>query len=165
MAARSEPRTGPGMRRERRRARDDESGISTVEVVLLSPLLFLFIAAMVTLGLYADDVGLVQGAAQDAARMASLQRGSGSAYGQALDMAENDLAGTCNGSSDGEPQVDDPLQLSGTAPVDTALPGHETASVDLLKVTVVCNVKLLGFSYQITESSYAPVDMYRGGQP
>lgn len=152
------------LRRGRRRARGDESGISTVEVVLLAPPLFLFIAAMVTLGLYADDVGLVQGAAQDAARMASLQRSSGSAHGQAVDMAESDLVGTCNAGTGGQPQVK-PLQISDTGPVDTALPGHETATVALLKVTVVCNVKLFGFPFQIDESSYAPVDQYRGGQP
>jgi Flp pilus assembly protein TadG len=153
------------LRRGRRRARGDESGISTVEVVLLAPPLFLFIAAMVTLGLYADDVGLVQGAAQDAARMASLQRSSGSAYDQAVDMADSDLVGTCNAGTEGQPQVEKPLQISDTGPVDTAQPGHETATVALLKVTVVCNVKLLGFPYQISESSYAPVDQYRGGQP
>jgi Flp pilus assembly protein TadG len=152
------------LRRGRRRARDDESGISTVEVVLLSPMLFLFIAAMVALGLYADDVGQVQGAAQDAARMASLQRGSGLAHAQALSMAESDLKGTCNAGSGGQPYVD-PLQETDTAPVDTGLPGHETASVELLKVTIECKVTLLGFPHEIIESSYAPVDIYRGGQP
>ena len=35
----------------------------------------------------------------------------------------------------------------------------------MLQVTVVCQVTEFGYSYTITESSYAPVDVYRGGQP
>jgi Flp pilus assembly protein TadG len=137
----------------RRRRERDEAGISTVEVVIGTPILFLFVVTMVGLGLYAQNVGQVQGAAQDAARMGSLQRSTSDAYNFAYTAAKDDLGGTCNNSSDGLPAVSQPSTSSGTD------------GVTLLTITVECKVTELGISYTIDESSYAPVDTYRGGQP
>jgi Flp pilus assembly protein TadG len=141
------------VRAPRRGRERDEAGISTVEVVIGTPILFLFVVTMVGLGFYAQNVGQVQDAAQDAARMASLQRSTGDAYNFAYTVSKDDLGGTCNNSSDGLPAVSQPSTSSGTD------------GVTLLTITVECKVTELGISYTIDESSYAPVDTYRGGQP
>ena len=140
--------------RVRRRGRErGEAGISTVEVVIGTPILFLFVVTMVGLAFYAQNVGQVQGAAQDAARMASLQRSTGDAYKLASTAAQADLGSTCNSSSGGLPSVVQPTTSSGTD------------GVTLLTITVECKVSEFGISYTIDESSSAPVDTYRGGQP
>lgn len=127
--------------------------MSTVEVVIGAPVLFLFVIAMVGLGFYAQNVAQVQNAAQDAARMGSLQRSSSDAYNFAYNVAKDDLGSTCNNSTDGLPAVTQPVTSSGTD------------GVTLLTVTVECQVSEFGITYTIDESSYAPVDTYRGGQP
>ncbi|HEX4791934.1 MAG TPA: TadE/TadG family type IV pilus assembly protein [Actinospica sp.] len=148
--------------RARRRGRErGEAGVSTIEVVIVAPVLILFVITMVGLGLYAQNVAQVQGAAQDAARMASLQRTSGAAQQYAAQIAAADLGGTCNSSPGAQPAVQPPLESS----TGTVGAGAQAGAVDLLQVTVVCQVTEFGYSYTITESSYAPVDNYRGGQP
>jgi Flp pilus assembly protein TadG len=136
-----------------RRRQRDEAGMSTVEVVIGAPVLFLFVIAMVGLGFYAQNVAQVQNAAQDAARIGSLQRSSSDAYNFAYNVAKDDLGSTCNNSTDGLPAVTQPVTSSGTD------------GVTLLTVTVECQVSEFGITYTIDESSYAPVDTYRGGQP
>ncbi|HWG27295.1 TadE family protein [Actinospica sp.] len=126
--------------------------MSTVEVVIGTPILFLFVVAMVGLGFYAQNVGQVQGAAQDAARMGSLQRSTSDAYNFAYTVAKDDLGSTCNSSGGGLPSVSQPVISSGTD------------NVTLLTITVECKVTEFGISYTIDESSSAPVDTYRGGQ-
>jgi Flp pilus assembly protein TadG len=148
--------------RTRRRDRErGEAGVSTIEVVIIAPVLILFIITMVGLGLYAQNVAQVQGAAQDAARMASLQRTADAAQNYAAQIADSDLGGTCNSSPDAQPEVQPPQESS----TGTVGAGAQAGAVDLLQITVVCQVTEFGYSYTITESSYAPVDNYRGGQP
>jgi hypothetical protein len=129
-------RRGWVRRRERPR---DEAGLSTVEVVILTP--------------YAQNVAQVQGAAQDAARMGSLQRSSATASTEAGDAAVADMGTTCDDSPGNEPAI---TQLN------TGLDGD---GATLLTVTVECKVTEFGLSYTIDESANAPVDTYRGGQP
>jgi Flp pilus assembly protein TadG len=129
-----------------------EAGVSTVEVVILTPVFFAFVMAMVVLGIYAQDAAEVQDAAQDAARMGSLQRSSSAAYADAYDVAKDDMGSTCNGSG-GLPTVSQPT---------TTVEGDQ---VELLTETVTCQVSVFGMSYTIQKSSSAPVDFYRGGQP
>ena len=148
----------------RRRAADEgrrEAGISAVEVVIVAPVLILFVLTMAGLGLYAQNVAQVQGAAQDAARMASLQRTESAALGYATQTAQTDLGGTCNSSPNAEPEVQQPQETS-TGVLGT---GAQAGAVDMLEITVVCQVSEFGFSYTVTRSSYAPVDNYRGGTP
>lgn len=149
------------MRGRRARRRRDETGISTVEVVVLTPVLILFVLTMTALGLYAENASQVQGAAQDAARMASLQRTESAALDYAAQTAETDLGGTCNSSPGARPEVAPPQETS-TGTIGT---GQQAGAVDLLEITVVCRVTEFGYSYTITRSSYAPVDNYRGGTP
>jgi Flp pilus assembly protein TadG len=145
----------------RARRRRDEAGISTVEVVVLAPVLILFVLTMTALGLYAQNAAQVQGAAQDAARMASLQRSESAALTYATQTAETDLGGTCNSSPSGQPEVGQPQQTS----TGTFGTGQQAGAVELLEITVVCRVTEFGYSYTLTRSSYAPVDNYRGGTP
>ena len=126
--------------------------MSTVEVVIGTPVLLLFVVAMVQLGLYAQNVAQVQDAAQDAARMGSLQRTLPAAYDFANTVAANDLGSTCNDSTGGVPSVSQPTT------------SVEADNVMLLTITVECSVTEFGLSYTIDESSSAPVDTYRGGQ-
>ena len=127
--------------------------MSTVEVVILTPVLIVFVVAMVQLGLYAENVSQVQNAAQDAARMGSVQRTSAMAFSSAGSAAAADMGTTCDDSS-------------GDAPAITQLATNTGADgVTLLTVTVECRVTEFGLSYTIDESSYAPVDTYQGGQP
>ncbi len=127
--------------------------MSTVEVVIGTPVLFLFVVTMVGLGFYAQNVAQVQGAAQDAARMGSLQRSSSDAYKYASNVAMDDLGSTCNSSAGGVPSISQPTT------------SVSAGAVTLLTVTVECKVTSFGISYTIDESSSAPVDTYRGGQP
>jgi Flp pilus assembly protein TadG len=131
----------------------DEAGMSTVEVVIGTPVLLVFIVAMVYLGLWAQNVAQVQDAAQDAARMASLQRSTTAANTYAGSVATTDLGTTCNSSPGGTPAI---TQLT------TAVDG---AGTTLLTVTVECSVSEFGIPYTIDRSSTAPVDTYFGGQP
>jgi len=138
-------------RRLRRRGRvRGETGMSTVEVVILTPMLFVFVITMVALGIYAQDSAEVQDAAQDAARMGSLQRSSTAAYQDAYDVAKDDMGSTCNGSG-GVPTVSQPTTVT------------ESDGVELLTETVECKVTVFGVS--VDKSSSAPIDFYRGGQP
>lgn len=127
--------------------------MSTVEVVIGTPVLLLFVVAMVQLGFYAQNVAQVQDAAQDAARMGSLQRSSDAATTYAGNAATADLGSTCNDSTGGTPSI---TQLGTSTDVD---------GVTMLTVTVECSVTEFGLTYTIDESSSAPVDTFRGGQP
>jgi Flp pilus assembly protein TadG len=127
-----------------------------VEVVVLSPVIFLFALAMVGLALYAQNVSQVQDAASDAARMASQQGSSGAALSYANSAASQDMHGTCNSSARDAPSV----ELPSTAGVTN----QYGAAVTLLEASVTCKISELGFEYTITESSYAPLDTFGGGQ-
>lgn len=125
-----------------------ESGVSTVEVVLLAPVIVLVLLLMVGAGLLVNARGVLDSASADAARMGSLQRDPGSAQKFASDVADDDLNGLvyCVDSDDGEPQV----SSTGFGPGG------------LLVVTVTCSVSYLGMtSVSMTSVSVAPVDTYR----
>jgi Flp pilus assembly protein TadG len=136
---------GRGARRDGR-----EEGISTVEVVILTPVLFLFTLTMVGLALFAQNVSQVQDAASDAARMASLQDSSTAMKSQATAAAAADLNRTC------VPSV--------VFPQFSSLSGQE-ANVTVLEATVTCTIDVFGVTHTVTESAYAPVDVYGGERP
>ncbi|MFF4790870.1 TadE/TadG family type IV pilus assembly protein [Streptomyces sp. NPDC001276] len=77
-------------------ARDD-SGLSTVEVVILAPVMVLFILVLVAFGQLVEGRGAVDGAARDAARAGSIQKDHGTAMAEARKAAEADLADVCSG--------------------------------------------------------------------
>lgn len=138
----------------RRIARPDrEKGLSTVEVVLLTPVIFLFALTVIGLALYAQAVSQVQEAASDAARMASLQDDSSTASTTATAAALADLGSSCGNS----------LKVKVSAARGAAAAGGPT--IAMLETRVACKVTVFGLTEHITELSYAPVNTYGGGTP
>ncbi|MFD4952228.1 TadE/TadG family type IV pilus assembly protein [Streptomyces sp. NPDC058451] len=84
------------VRRSLPSARDD-SGLSTVEVVILAPVMILFILVLVAFGQLVEGRGAVDGAARDAARAGSIQKDHATAMSEARRAAESDLADVCSG--------------------------------------------------------------------
>lgn len=82
-----------GSRLGRRDTRPDDRGTLTVELVLLTPLIFALLAFLVGLGRAADARGRMTGAVRDAARAASLATNPEAAAQAARDTALADLAG------------------------------------------------------------------------
>lgn len=127
-----------------------DAGVSTIEVVLLAPLMILFVLFIVAFGLIVDAQGQANGAARDAARIGALQRDEHSALEQAGRVANVNLGNKCAGG----PQV----QLVSA----TFAPG------ELFTVRVTCRVSLagldllgLGASKTVTAQSTAPLDTFR----
>lgn len=136
--------------------RDHESGMSTLEVVLLAPLVIGFVMFLVCFGVLVNARGTVQGAARDAARMGSLQRDDNTAYTAASAAAAADLGNTCSGPLDVE-QVDP----------DTKTASNDFAAGGLYTIKVTCTVPLTGLdwfslgSQTIISYSSAPLDIFR----
>jgi len=69
--------------------------VSTIEVVILAPVMILFILILVAFGQLVDGRGAVDSAARDAARAGSLQSSESVAMQQAIAAARADLGDTC----------------------------------------------------------------------
>lgn len=74
-------------------ARQDERGTTTVELVVLAPVIFALMAFIVGLGRSADARGRLTGAARDAARAASLSPTASAADAAARETVLADLDG------------------------------------------------------------------------
>jgi Flp pilus assembly protein TadG len=125
--------------------------MSTVEVVLLAPLVITFILVLVIFGELVNTRGTVQGAARDAARMGSLQRDDAAANSSAYTAAVADLGGTCNAGPANIAQVD---------PVSKG-PSAAFAPGELYTVEVTCVVNWFGVRKTFTSYSTAPLDVFR----
>lgn len=77
-----------------------DRGLSTIEVVILAPVMILFILVLVAFGQLVDGRGAIDGAARDAARAGSIQKDLGTAMAEAKAAAEADLADVCSGPVD-----------------------------------------------------------------
>ncbi|MGW5847037.1 TadE/TadG family type IV pilus assembly protein [Streptomyces sp. NPDC055254] len=102
MSLRTSLRTGLRARqwvRDRAAAggRGGDRGISTLEVVIIAPVFFLFILVLVAFGQLAQGRGAVDGAARDAARAGSIQKDQRTAMAEARKAAEADLSDVCAG--------------------------------------------------------------------
>ncbi|PVD12384.1 septum determining protein [Streptomyces sp. CS207] len=82
---------------EDRRPASDDAGLSTIEVVILAPVMILFILVLVGFGQLVDGRGALDGAARDAARAGSIQKDHGTAIAEAKRAAEANLADVCSG--------------------------------------------------------------------
>ncbi|MEV5098626.1 TadE/TadG family type IV pilus assembly protein [Streptomyces rochei] len=82
---------------DRRPASADDAGLSTIEVVILAPVMILFILVLVGFGQLVDGRGALDGAARDAARAGSIQKDHGTAIAEAKRAAEANLADVCSG--------------------------------------------------------------------
>ncbi|MWA12860.1 TadE/TadG family type IV pilus assembly protein [Streptomyces sp. BA2] len=89
-----------GRRCRRAASRTDDRGLSTIEVVILAPVVILFILVLVAFGQLVDGRGAIDGAARDAARAGSIQKDEGTAMAEAKAAAEADLADVCSGPVD-----------------------------------------------------------------
>ncbi|MEU7584277.1 TadE/TadG family type IV pilus assembly protein [Streptomyces sp. NPDC041068] len=132
------------------RARCDERGLSTVEVVILAPVMILFILVLVAFGQLVDGRGAIDGAARDAARAGSIQKEHGTALAEAKRAAQADLADVC----------------SGPVSVVQKSKGFDPDVDPFFTVEVSCQVKglaMLGLDVPTTlEASFSsPLDPYR----
>jgi Flp pilus assembly protein TadG len=71
----------PALRKDSGRA--DDRGLSTIEVVILAPVMILFILVLVAFGQLVDGRGALDGAARDAARAGSIQKDHATAMAEA----------------------------------------------------------------------------------
>ena len=125
-----------------------DAGLSTIEVVVLAPVMLLFILVLVAFGLMVDGRGQIDGAARDAARAGSLQRDEAGAMRQARAAADADLGRTCTGA----------------VTVRKVSTGFRPGG--LFTVTVSCRVRglsMLGLNVatELTGRSTAPLDPFR----
>ncbi|EPD55787.1 MULTISPECIES: TadE/TadG family type IV pilus assembly protein [unclassified Streptomyces] len=74
-----------------------DRGLSTIEVVILAPVMILFILVLVAFGQLVDGRGALDGAARDAARAGSIQKDHATAISEAKKAADADLADVCSG--------------------------------------------------------------------
>ncbi|WP_369224539.1 TadE/TadG family type IV pilus assembly protein [Streptomyces sp. R39] len=130
------------------RLRHDDRGLSTVEVVILAPVMILFILVLVAFGQLVDGRGAVDGAARDAARAGSIQKDHATAMAEAQKAAEADLADVCSG----------PVSVVQTSA------GFEPDSI--FTVEVSCQVRglaMLGLDIptRLTASFSSPLDPFR----
>lgn len=130
-------------------ARSGDRGMSSIEVVILAPVILLFILVLVAFGQLVDGRGAVDGAARDAARAGSLQRSLTSAMDQAKLAANDDLDGTC---------------VSGTITVHRGPGQFEPGG--LFTVIVSCQIRGLGslgldIHKTVTSQASSPLDPFR----
>lgn len=125
-----------------------DGGFSTVELVIVAPVMMMFVLVLVGFGLVVQARGSLDGAARDGARVGSLQRDYSTAVSQAQRAVQTDAAGVCSGGN-----------------VQTQT-GGDFESGGMFTVTVSCDVKSLAwlglpFTTHVTATSAAPLDTYR----
>ncbi|MER8224087.1 TadE/TadG family type IV pilus assembly protein [Streptomyces sp. NPDC094143] len=130
------------------RRRSGDSGLSTVEVVILAPVMILFILVLVAFGQLVEGRGALDGAARDAARAGSIQKNHALAMAEAKKAAEADLADVCSG----------PVSVVQTSQ------GFEPDTI--FTVEVSCQVRglaMLGLDVptRLTASFSSPLDPFR----
>lgn len=120
-----------------------DRGLSTIEVVILAPIMILFILVLVGFGQLVEGRGAVDSAARDAARAGSIQKDDGVAMSEARRAADADLTDVCSGPvsvtakgfvKGGFFTVDVSCQIRGLAMlglnIPTTLSGHFTSPID-----------------------------------
>jgi Flp pilus assembly protein TadG len=125
-----------------------DRGLSTIEVVILAPVMILFILVLVAFGQLVDGRGALDGAARDAARAGSIQKDHATAMAEARKAAEADLGDVCSG----------PVNVTQTST------GFEPDT--LFTVEVSCEVRglaMIGLDVPTTlEASFSsPLDPFR----
>jgi hypothetical protein len=134
---------------DRRTGSRTDRGLSTIEVVILAPVMILFILILVAFGQLVDGRGSVDSAARDAARAGSIQHDEAPAMSEARAAATADLDGTC---------------VSGTLQVTKTSAGFQPGG--LFSVEVTCKIRGLGdlglkIDKRITSTGVSPIDPYK----
>jgi len=140
-----------------------DRGLITTELVIVLPILVSFLYLLILAGRLTDARSDVVGAANDAARAASLQTNLAAAQEQAQAAADDTVRGErlhCIGN-DGAPTVD----VEAIAPPDRP-PGFGRGAD--VRVTVTCQVNTsdlnfigVGATVTLTEVAWEPIDPYR----
>jgi Flp pilus assembly protein TadG len=128
--------------------RGDDRGLSTIEVVILAPVMILFILVLVAFGQLVDGRGALDGAARDAARAGSIQKDHGTAMAEARKAAQADLSDVCSG----------PVSVVQTSQ------GFEPDTIFTVEVSCqVRGLKMLGLDVPttLTSSFSSPLDPFR----
>src|SRR5439155_10518540 len=130
-----------------------ERGSAALEITLITPLLVLLLLFVVGLGRIAAARGEVDGAAEDAARAASIARSPVAAQADAQSAASQTLAGrslTCQ-------------------PLDVAVDTAEFRPGGTVAVSLTCTVQLsdlgpvgFGATKQLHGHAVAVIDVFRG---
>ncbi|MFJ7626576.1 TadE/TadG family type IV pilus assembly protein [Streptomyces sp. NPDC097595] len=125
-----------------------DGGLSTVEMVVLAPVMVLFVLVLVGFGQLVEGRGAVDGAARDAARAGSIQKDRGLAMTEARKAAEADLSDVCAG------------------PVTVAKTSEGFEPGGFFTVEVSCEVRGLGMlglniPTTLTGRSASPLDPFR----
>lgn len=138
---------------EQRTSGDDgrdvgDAGLSTIEVVILAPVMILFILVLVAFGQLVHGRSSLDSGARDAARAGSLQRDLGSAMAEAREAAAADLDGICTG------------------PVHVTSSGGAFEPGGMFSVEVSCQVRGLATigltsSTELTARASSPIDPFR----
>jgi Flp pilus assembly protein TadG len=124
-----------------RRIRRSERGSFSVELAVLAPTLLLVISFVISVGRVTEGRALVQGAARDAARAATINH-DGNAAGAAQEAYDRATRGAdC-----------DPMLLVPRVPV----PGG------VVTATATCRVTTMWGKQSITRHANSAVDIYRG---
>ncbi|MEO3873666.1 TadE/TadG family type IV pilus assembly protein [Nonomuraea sp. B12E4] len=123
-----------------------ERGSMAVETVLLAPVFLLFLLFLAGAGVLVESQGRVNGAARDAARAASVQRGFDQAEAAAEAITTAVLEGQCRSSS-------------------VSLDGSEWEQGGQVQAEVTCELDLgfLGFggTKQMTGTAVVPIEQFR----
>ncbi|MGY6024972.1 TadE/TadG family type IV pilus assembly protein [Streptomyces spinosirectus] len=130
------------------RSTDGDRGLSTIEVVILAPVMILFILVLVAFGQLVDGRGALDGAARDAARAGSIQKDHATAISEAKKAAQADLSDVCSG------------------PVSVVQTSAGFAPDSIFSVEVSCQVRglaMLGLDVPTTlkASFSSPLDPFR----
>jgi hypothetical protein len=125
----------------RRRTRRGERGSFSVELAVLAPTLLVVISFIISVGRVTEGRAMVQGAARDAARAATINH-NGNAAGAAEDAYRLATRG-----ADCEPLLLDPR---------VPVPGGTVTA------TVTCHVTTMWGRQAITRDARSAVDFYRG---
>ena len=131
-----------------------DEGVSTIEVVVLTPVFLSFVLFIVAFGLVVDAKGTVNGVARDAARAGSLERSSGQADFAAHAVADERLRRACTrihmATNFRKPDFESP-DLTGQYTV------HIECWVSLRAFSLIG----IGQTVRVDGDSLAPLDKYR----
>jgi Flp pilus assembly protein TadG len=134
-----------------------DGGLVTTELVLVTPLLVAFLFLLLAAGRLVDAKSDVVSAANDAARVASLQTSYGAAQQEAKAAAEATLAG-------------EGLNCQGGVDVDLQVIGSGFTRGNVVQANVSCDVQtsdlgliadVLGSVVTVSDHSREPIDTYR----
>jgi Flp pilus assembly protein TadG len=133
-----------------------DRGVVTTELVIVMPVLICFLFLVIAAGRLTDAKSDVVGAANDAARVASLQQSAGAARAQAQAAATDTVSGENLNCQNG-PQVDTEFLPSGEFERGATVHVEVTCTVNTRDLTFIG----LPLSVTLFEEAWEPIDAHR----